>query len=95
MDLKEIVYPNGTRYSWIDGGYHQRVSYKEAEYDVILLPFAMTGSACTILRVTDTDDPNNVTRSSDERRVFYKRYNDFKVENIDDSIKEFIRDYAK
>ena len=95
MKLKELISPEGIKYCWTDGGYHKDFSYNDKQYHAFLLPFASTGSACTILKIDDADDINNITASEDTRKVFYKRYNDFKENNLTDAIKEFIKDYAR
>ena len=95
MKLREILAQDDIKYSWTDGGFHKEFTYNGKSYKASLLPFAMSGSACTIIKIDNKDDVNNVTASEDKRRVFYKRYNNFKSENITDSIREFLTDYAR
>ena len=95
MKLRELISAEGIRYSWRDGGYHKDFTYNNKDYQASLLPYASTGSACTILRIDDADDINNITASEDTRKVYYKRFNDFKEENLSDAVREFIKDFAR
>lgn len=95
MKLKEVASIEGVTYSWVDGGFHKDFTYNDTQYQAALLPFASTGSACTILKVDDADDVSNITAPIDLRKVFYKRFADFKEVNLVNTIKEFIKDYAK
>ena len=87
---REIITPEGITYSFTDGCYYKEFSRNKVHYKVTLSPFAQSGSACTILKITDIDDPNNITAPIDSRTVYYKRFNDFKPANLTKTIKEFI-----
>lgn len=95
MRLRDIINHEDVVYSKVDGGYHKDFSYNGKNYKAHLAPFALSGSACTIIKIDDLDDVNNVTAPEDKRKVFYKRYIDFKEKNIIDAIIKFITDYAK
>lgn len=94
MKVKELTTLEGIEYSIVNGGYHKTFHHNDKTYRASLLPFAMNGSACTIIKIDNEDDVNNVTASDDTRKVFYKRFSTFKKENLMEAIKEFIIDYA-
>ena len=90
MTRKDIYGQDGITYSFHDGGYHKDFTYEGKNYTAALMPNAMTGSHCTILRIDNKDDINNITASEDKRKVFFKRFNNFKEENLSQTIKEFL-----
>lgn len=79
-------------YSIVDGAFHKSFSKEGINYEAVLAPFAMTGSACTIIKIDDIDDVNNITAPVDTRTVLYRRFNNFKKENLINTIKEFMLD---
>lgn len=86
---KEPYTIDGIQYSMVDGCYHKTFKHNKVTYEAVLAPFAMVGSACTISRITDTDDPNNITAPVDERTVYYKRFSTFKSSNLHETVNEF------
>lgn len=94
MKLRDLSSLDDVHYSWTDGGFHRKFTHKEQNYEASLLPLAEVGSVCRILRMNQEDDVDNITAPIDERQVFMKRYRTFKVENLNDSIREFVLDYA-
>lgn len=89
MEKREVITPEGITYSYTDGCYHKEFNYHKTHYKATLNPFAQIGSACTILKMTDIDDPASITAPVDLRTVFYKRFSDFKSVNLTRTIKEF------
>lgn len=94
MKLREISSTDDIRYSWTDGGFHRKFSHNDKDYEASLLPFAECGSKCIIIRTDNCIDASVVTASLDEREVFRKTYQTFKEENINDSIRDFIMNFA-
>lgn len=90
MTKKEIYCADGIVYSFTDGGYHKDFTYGDMNYSASLLPNAMTGSYGMVLKVDNKDDINNITAPEDKRRVFFKRFNSFKEENLSKTIREFL-----
>lgn len=90
MTKKEACGTDRIVYSLMDGGYHKDFTYKGKNYSCSLLPNAMSGSSCTILKIEDKDDVNNVTASESSRTVFLRRFSNFKEENLSKTIKEFL-----
>lgn len=88
MKLKDTLVLDGVKYSPIYGHYYKEFSFKNVAYKAVLEPFAMTGSACTIIKL-DVNDPNNITSSISDRKVFYERFSNFKPENVNTAIKNF------
>ena len=94
MKLRELSSTEDIRYSWTDGGFHREFTHKEKNYDRYSIFDRVCRRICRILKVQEGDSADNITAPIDEREVFMKRYRTFKVENLNDSIREFILDYA-
>ena len=92
MRIRELMNLD-VEYSLIDGAFHKNFDRRGINYEAVLTPFAMTGSACSIIKIDDVNDINNVTAPVDSRTVLYKRFNDFKKQNLIDTIKEFMLEY--
>ena len=94
MNLKELANTAEIHYLWTDGGFHRKFSHKDIEYEASLLPQAEYGSTCIIIKIDRSLDTRSVTAPVDDREVYHKRYATFKEEDLINSIKDYLVNYA-